>query len=156
MREGEARTVGSDSVQVMSIHAAKGLEFPVVVVGDLAHSPRSRSDVLIDPELGVLLPKSEAEEHHPAIYQWAARRDKEQDDAESDRLFYVAATRACDHLLLSGNASVSKRGALSRIGRWLELLAGGQCLQVSRNDARPEGRERSHGGWRAVHPPQKH
>ena len=55
-REGEARATSEGAVQIMSVHAAKGLEFPVVVLGDIGAEKGSRTKVLIDAGLGVLLP----------------------------------------------------------------------------------------------------
>ncbi|MCJ7551877.1 MAG: hypothetical protein MUQ30_19585, partial [Anaerolineae bacterium] len=137
-REGEARALAAGAVQIMSVHQAKGLEFPVVVIGDAAHgSPRS-SGVLIDAVLGVV-PPLEAElpadeEGHKvlpvtsAAYLWAKARDGDREAAESARLLYVAATRAREMLLISGTVGASSRGVLSTRG-WLDSLGAAMGLK---------------------------
>lgn len=106
IRASEARATVEDAVQIMSVHQAKGLEFPVVVVGDINYpGGRGARALLVDPALGALFDPGEEEE--PAILQLAKEQAKQEEKAESDRIFYVAATRARDKLLLNGNVQVS-------------------------------------------------
>ncbi len=125
-REGEARATADGAVQVMSIHAAKGLEFPIVVIGDVGHVSRSRNDLLLDQKWGPLLPVKAGGESLPAFYRLAQLEVKDKEKAESDRLLYVAATRAKEALLFSGTVGqkgegVSLTGWLERVGESLEL-----------------------------------
>jgi len=120
-REGEARTVAAGSVQLMSVHAAKGLEFPVVAIGDAGHESSGERGWLIDGELGLCLPLKSDDGQVAAVYTLARRRACERDDAEDRRLLYVAATRAMERLLFSGTASPGKLG-LSEPSGWLQLL----------------------------------
>ena len=126
-REGEARTTSEGAVQIMSVHAAKGLEFPVVVLGDVTYVLRGRNSLIVDPELGILLPLKDEDDNLPAIYRLAKIRADDQEEAESDRLLYVAATRAREKLILSGCFDLKRDGTPRKLGGWLgkiDTLAG--------------------------------
>ncbi|MGC9360191.1 MAG: UvrD-helicase domain-containing protein [Anaerolineae bacterium] len=119
-REGEARPTAEGVVQLMTVHAAKGLEFPVVVLGDLAHAGRGTSGLLLDDELGPVC-KVGGFDDPPSVYALAKEREADQDDAEDRRLLYVAATRAQELLLLNGTLTISKNGK-PKLDGWLGLL----------------------------------
>jgi ATP-dependent helicase/nuclease subunit A len=112
----------SDVVRLMTIHQAKGLEFPIVVVADVDAPRTSRSPVAsFDPQFGPLVGLPE---RHPLEDKTTAvhlhRFQSAQDDLdEATRLFYVATTRAADVLILSGGrfSGVDPRGP------WTRLLA---------------------------------
>jgi ATP-dependent exoDNAse (exonuclease V) beta subunit len=138
-REGEARALAAGAVQIMSVHQAKGLEFPVVCIGDASRSTPGPRGVLIDDELGVVPPlrderlvataggAREVQKVNSLAYRLAQERDQDQSEAESDRLLYVAATRAREILLISGTLRVYKSGALGTYG-WLDRLDANLAL----------------------------
>jgi len=130
-REGEARATAEGAVQIMTVHAAKGLEFPVVVIGDITGGGRGRNGLLIDPELGILPALKDEDGSYPTAYQLGKARADDQEAAESDRLLYVAATRARERLLLSGCIGLKKDGTPSRLRGWLGKLAGAACLGLN-------------------------
>jgi ATP-dependent helicase/nuclease subunit A len=138
-REGEARAIAAGAVQIMTVHQAKGLEFPIVCIGDVARrTPRGRG-LLIDVELGIVPPLSderlvtgpggtrEIQRASSAAYRLAQERDHDREAAESDRLLYVAATRAREMLLISGTVGALKGGSISTSG-WLDRLDEGLGL----------------------------
>jgi len=140
-REGEARATAGGAVQIMTIHAAKGLEFPVVVLGDAAKEGRGRSPIAVDSDLGILLPYKNDEDLQAAGYEMWAARSKEQDEAETARLLYVAVTRAEQMLIVNGTMQQKKSGSLSGKG-WLKQLADiSGITTASLNNYDEEGRE---------------
>jgi ATP-dependent helicase/nuclease subunit A len=126
VRESEAPTEAGSAVQLMTVHKAKGLEFPVVVIADAAHAGRrDTATVRLDARLGATLNLRDRgdtrDDRRPAAYRLAALRDAERDEAEDRRLLYVAATRAREKLLISAHTKVLKGGGLGATG-WLKLL----------------------------------
>ena len=120
-REGEAplETEGIDAVRLMTIHAAKGLEFPVVCVADLGRAGRDDKDALRitdDGRVGL----SVASIGGGSTAGMALEEIKEEQarlaDEEERRVFYVAMTRAREHLVLSGATQLAKWPEPRRLG----------------------------------------
>jgi ATP-dependent helicase/nuclease subunit A len=117
-----------DIVRLMTIHQAKGLEFPVVIVADMERRNRgSFGDAVYHRDFGPIMvpPKFGSDEpHHPAIEMHRYVEDREDDD-ESLRILYVALTRAADHLILSAGLPTDPAMAGDRSVRsqWLRLVA---------------------------------
>ena len=89
-----------EAVRVMTIHAAKGLEFPIVVLSGMSTQPRTEYGVRLiwtDDDYTVAFNKSLRE----VSFEAAAELDEQMDDYERIRLMYVGATRARDHLVVS-------------------------------------------------------
>ncbi|MBI4935990.1 MAG: UvrD-helicase domain-containing protein [Actinobacteria bacterium] len=86
-----------DVVRIMTVHAAKGLEFPITIVSGLTSkggASRGRR-VVWTPTSWAL-----SEPDDPTYTQFAPI-DEQMSDAERKRLLYVACTRAMDHLVVS-------------------------------------------------------
>ena len=95
---------GGNAVSLMTIHGSKGLEWPVVIVPDLARQSSSDSPIVFfDPDLGVALKlENEAgERQKSALFTLLEQRKKVDDSEESKRVLYVALTRARDRLILT-------------------------------------------------------
>jgi ATP-dependent helicase/nuclease subunit A len=125
-REGEAASEAEGSVRLMTIHKAKGLEFPFVVLADAARRPNSGREVAY--RLGKAWTVSPDKlEGTPLSYRLARFQDALQDEAEEKRLLYVALTRAQEKLIVSGHIRL-KDGRASVDG-WLNaLMAAGGVL----------------------------
>ena len=94
-----------DVVRLMTVHAAKGLEFPVVCVADLGRQPNLRApDLLVDGErIGLRLMRLDGGDSTPALaYDELSAERRAREAEEEERVFYVAMTRARERLVLSG------------------------------------------------------
>jgi ATP-dependent helicase/nuclease subunit A len=106
-REGEAPLEGEgiDAVRLMTVHAAKGLEFPVVCVADLGRTGRGDDGALqVSPDGRVGLEvASLGGGSHSAMSMDEIKAEQEAlAEEEERRIFYVAMTRAQRRLIVSG------------------------------------------------------
>jgi ATP-dependent helicase/nuclease subunit A len=114
----------ADVIRLMTIHQAKGLEFPLVIVADVDRKADFRAPAAaLDERLGPIVKSSAEEEEEPTatgidLYRTLERRA---DIEERKRLFYVATTRAADYLILS--SSLAGYDANELDSDWTKLLA---------------------------------
>jgi len=136
VREGEAQAVAEGAVQIMTVHQSKGLEFPVVVLGDASKRERFGRDILIDERFGLVLPYSEEHiqmeqdgipeitKYSSLAYDLAQVEERLKEEAESNRLLYVAATRAQELLIISGVLGrPTKNQNMGKQSGWLGIIA---------------------------------
>ncbi|MDR1871432.1 MAG: UvrD-helicase domain-containing protein [Deltaproteobacteria bacterium] len=99
----ENETVGN-AINILTIHQAKGLEFPVTIIPEADRYDHHPVDLLIDDEGHLALSFRDARGVRLENWEFQAIKDslERKDYLERRRLFYVAATRARDHLVLLG------------------------------------------------------
>jgi ATP-dependent helicase/nuclease subunit A len=116
-----------DSISLVTIHASKGLEWPITIVTDLDRNPRKTPSVAVDPRYGIAYKLQDERSGH---LSWIIEQQKEEELAEERRRWYVATTRARDHLILA-------LASTDRVGQLLEQFAQQTEIVQVRIDANP-------------------
>ena len=126
-REGEAplEAEALDAVRLMTVHRAKGLEFPVVCLADLGKDGRDDDGALRisdDGSVGLRLASLGGTAVESQRLERIKAEQRAAAEAEEQRIFYVACTRAQEHLVLSGATDLEKRpepAELAEPMRWV-------------------------------------
>ena len=115
VRESEApiASEADDAVRIMTVHASKGLQFPLTVVADLSEGKRAVSGAILHPDgrfgfrlRGIPPARNVEPPGLSALKEW----EKAQEEGERRRLWYVALTRAEEHLIVSWPRTESGTG----------------------------------------------
>jgi len=125
--KANVNTEGMDAVRIMTIHASKGLQFPMVFLPCLDENSKARgsSNVVMDEdENGIVIAYEEDFNIRKKTLLFQRHKERLQD--EEKRLFYVAVTRAMDHLCMSGvwpdSGTKSPSGKLAYIADSFNLI----------------------------------
>jgi ATP-dependent helicase/nuclease subunit A len=101
-----------DAVSLMSVHNAKGLEWPIVIVPDItARSSGRGAAVLFDAGAGAAfkVPDDAGETSEPMLFTLLDQRRRQREANEEARVLYVALTRARDRVLITGSDDAAGR-----------------------------------------------
>ena len=148
--EAVAEEEGADAVRLLTIHAAKGLEFKVVIVADAGRDrvPPSPDEILALPDgrFGFRVADPVTAKRRGAFdYEAVKEARQEAERAERLRLYYVAMTRAKERLIVSGSVDLGSDRevptpivwVLDRLEADQELAEAGDVpLELVRGDAR--------------------
>lgn len=132
-KESEAAVITSDDVvNIMTIHASKGLEFPVVAVFKTNKSGGHYDALYTNRDIGLAFPvpvvfeEADARAMVATPISFAAKTQKENAErAEEKRLLYVALTRAREHLIVTGTISFKKDGTPDKPKGMLAMVFDG-------------------------------
>lgn len=126
-RVGGPVEAAEGAVRIMTIHASKGLEFPIVCLPDLTHRQVLRMDRFHLCEVGGLVLKRSVEGEKKGLpslaYAQAADLERAALLEERKRLLYVGITRAQEKLILSGAAGqFTDKQSLEACSNWWDWL----------------------------------
>jgi ATP-dependent exoDNAse (exonuclease V) beta subunit len=114
-----------ETLQLMTIHKAKGLEFDVVILPAIGRSREGSTQPLLRwleiPRVGgdtglLLAPIERAGSEGDALYDYLTLREAEREAFERARLLYVATTRAGEHLHLFGHVRIKRQDGVETLG----------------------------------------
>lgn len=145
---------GRGEVRVMTVHGAKGLEAPIVILPDTTTRARLRAErrMYFEDRFGIVwAPPGDVQ---PELSTLLKEEDEARADGENARLLYVALTRASDRLLVCGwnrfaaPGRVDERSWYDRLGK----LWNGDGWEPIDTPVEDEDGNRIPGRWRGVRP----
>ena len=125
-REGDN---SSKEVRIMTVHGAKGLQAPVVILADITSDPTKKPDqsvelVLDEGQRLMLLPIRKSEQS--GRLEEIITRQKTRELQEHKRLLYVAITRAEERLIMAGSLGISRKG-VPPVESWCSAIEKGMA-----------------------------
>lgn len=126
-----------DEVRIMTVHGAKGLQAPIVILPDTCTNPRGQGPRIYEAprpgqppgEVDHLLWPPAGHSNVPGLATAKSATERAERD-EYHRLLYVAMTRACDRLYICGWQGVQRRDK----NCWYDLVAEGLEPHLSQTD----------------------
>ena len=137
-------------IRVMTVHGAKGLEAPLVILPDTADRNPPRSGALVElgqGAMGWMTPSAES----PAVIDAARQDARRRQEEENQRLLYVALTRAESWLIVCAAGKATKDSAWYRmVEAGMEQAGATESETVSAEIGKI--RRFQHGDWPAPEP----
>jgi len=135
-------SAGTDAIEIMTVHKAKGLEFDTVIIPGLDRTQRTTEPPLIvwkalAHDALLLAPIREAGARKDAAYEYVRNLEREAEDIEAGRLFYVAATRAVAHLHLLGCTKCDHDGTVKAPAKRTLLAKAWAVASIHAASGRP-------------------
>lgn len=125
----------SNSIPLITIHASKGLEFPVVILYDTNSGQNfgMKNRVTLDERFGIVMKPvivtenkqstSRTKDFTTPIVKLASLEERLMENAELERLTYVALTRAKDHLIITANVSRKKDASIAALKGMFQFIS---------------------------------
>jgi ATP-dependent helicase/nuclease subunit A len=139
--EADTEPVGN-AVNLMTVHASKGLEFPIVILYGTNTRGNRSNEVIVNESTGINFPvpglkdaKFETYFNSP-LYELTKTRQLLIEKAEEKRILYVAATRAKDHLVISTTLNKTKDG-IGKLTGMIDMICTGlemEGIQLSESE----------------------
>lgn len=118
VREGEAATEAENAVQLMTIHRAKGLEFPIIVIPDAGRAPYDPPELMAVNRahgIGVKVHDENGDRVATVGFRLLKQEADSRDAQEEKRLLYVAMTRAQEYLIVFGSDTPNAESYLQQL-----------------------------------------
>ncbi|MBI4228407.1 MAG: hypothetical protein HY693_01670, partial [Deltaproteobacteria bacterium] len=106
----QAELEEEDSVKILTVHKAKGLEFPVVILMDLNHGPGGGNESVLARRSGRFLVRYEGSRSR--LWETIDKLESGENLEEEKRSLYVAKTRAKELLIVSFAGQIKRDGKL--------------------------------------------
>jgi len=134
---------GGNMIRVMTVHGAKGLEAPIVILPDTGPRKPTNGDEIMLSDSGVPLWKTPAAQM-PAVLRNALADARSAQEAERMRLLYVALTRAEKWLIIMAAGDMSPKGE-----SWYQMVEAAMGQAGAGPLATPlgDGLRLDHGDW---------
>jgi ATP-dependent helicase/nuclease subunit A len=117
---------GAGAIRVMTVHGAKGLEAPVVILPSCERQASGRGDAVLAPAPDGAPAWASARDSAPEVLREALDAQREAREAEEQRLLYVAMTRAESWLVVAAaGATARKTGGDGPLESWYETVKAG-------------------------------
>ncbi len=126
-----------DVINVMTIHASKGLEFPVVIIQGINSEAKKNEGFVVSSDFGLWFPMQKLNDNNflektdPPAYAISKEERKNIEHAEQNRVLYVALTRAKDYLVISAELKLNKDGNVSQPSGFLKMILQSLNLDIN-------------------------